>query len=77
MDVNGILITFICSEISILNAHSVGPDQRLMLNFTASDLCLHSLPGPGCSKLTMSLVNDLLKFQTLISQICQYFLSKK
>ena len=33
--------------------------------------------GPGCSKLTASLVNDSLKFQTLISQICQYFLSKK
>ena len=33
--------------------------------------------GPGCSKLTTSLVNDSLKFQTLISQICQYFLSKK
>ena len=33
--------------------------------------------GPGCSKLTTSLVNVLLKFQTLISQICQYFLSKK
>ena len=34
-------------------------------------------PGPGCSKLTMSLVNVLLKFQTLISQICQYLLLKK
>ena len=33
--------------------------------------------GPGCSKLTTSLVNVSLKFQTLISQICQYFLSKK
>ena len=33
--------------------------------------------GPGCSKLTTSLVNDLLKFQTLISQICHYFLLKK
>ena len=33
--------------------------------------------GPGCSKLTTSLVNDSLKFQTLISQICQYFLLKK
>ena len=33
--------------------------------------------GPGCSKLTMSLVNVLLKFQTLISQICPYFLLKK
>ena len=35
-------------------------------------------PGPGCSKLTMSLVNiSLLEFQTLISQLCQKFLSKK
>ena len=33
--------------------------------------------GPSCSKLMMSLVNVSLKFQTLISQICQYFLSKK
>ena len=36
-----------------------------------------SYPGPGCSKLTTSLVNVSLKFQTLISQICQYFLLKK
>ena len=33
--------------------------------------------GPGCSKLTMSLVNASLKFQKLISQICQYFLLQK
>ena len=33
--------------------------------------------GPGCSKLTMSLVNVPLNFQELISQICQYFLLKK
>ena len=33
--------------------------------------------GPGCSKLMTSLVNETLKFQTLISQICQYFLLKK
>ena len=33
--------------------------------------------GFGCSKLTMSLVNVSLKFQTLISEICQYFLLKK
>ena len=31
------------------------------------------ISGPGCSKLTTSLVNVSLKFQTLISQICQYF----
>ena len=33
--------------------------------------------GPGCSKLTTSLVNVSLKFQMLIFQICQYFLLKK
>ena len=33
--------------------------------------------GPGCSKLTTSLINVSLKFQTLISEICQYFLLKK
>ena len=36
-----------------------------------------SHPGPGCSKLTTSLVNETLKFQTLISQICQYFFYEK
>ena len=34
-------------------------------------------PGPGCSKLTMSLVNISLKFQTLISKSRQHFLLKK
>ena len=34
-------------------------------------------PGPSCSKLTTSLVNILLKFQTLILQIHFYFLLKK
>ena len=33
--------------------------------------------GPGCSKLTTSLVNVSLKFQTLISEIRHYFLLKK
>ena len=32
--------------------------------------------GPGCSKLTTSLVNVSLKFQMLISEIHQYFLLK-
>ena len=31
----------------------------------------------GCSKLTTSLVNVSLKFQTLISEICHYFVLKK
>ena len=34
-------------------------------------------PGPGCSKLTMSLVNVSLKFQMFQSKIRHYFLSKK
>ena len=38
---------------------------------------LSKRPGPGCSKLTTSLFNEPLKFQTLISQIRQYFLLKK
>ena len=33
--------------------------------------------GPGCSKLTISLVNLSLKFQTLIPEKCQNFLLKK
>ena len=33
--------------------------------------------GPSCSKLTTSSVNVSLKFQTLISNIHQYFLLKK
>ena len=34
-------------------------------------------PGPSCSKLTTSLVNVSLKFQTLILQIHCHFLLKK
>ena len=33
--------------------------------------------GQGCSKLTTSLVNVSLKFQTLITEVYQYFLLKK
>ena len=35
------------------------------------------LPGPGCSKLTTSLVNASLNFQTVQTEICQYFLLNK
>ena len=34
-------------------------------------------PGPSCSKLTMSLVNDMLKFTSSDTQICWNFLLKK
>ena len=53
------------------------------INATTITECLHSCKlkkkssGLGCSKLTTSLVNVSLKFQTLISQICHYFLLKK
>ena len=39
--------------------------------------CDYCTSGPSCSKLKASLVNVSSKFQTLISQICQYFLLKK
>ena len=35
------------------------------------------IAGPSCAKLRMSLVNETLNFQMLISQIRQYFLLKK
>ena len=38
---------------------------------------LNKISRPGCSKLAASLANETLKFQTLISQRCQYFLLKK
>ena len=37
---------------------------------------LFKIPGPGCSKLTMSFVNVSLKVRKLISDIYQYFLLK-
>ena len=47
----------------------MGKNMLNMLSYTQS--------GPRCTKLTMSLVNVSLKFQTLISEIRQYFLLKK
>ena len=41
------------------------------------ELQMDEIPGPGCSKLTTSLVNVSLKFQTLISEIRRYFWLKK
>ena len=44
---------------------------------TMSSLMEWYSSGAGCSKLTTSIVNGSLKFQTLMSEICQYFLLKK
>ena len=38
---------------------------------------ISSRSGPNCSKLTMSLVNDSLKFTLSDMQICRNFLLKK
>ena len=38
---------------------------------------INKISGTGCSKLTTSLVNVSLKFQTLTSQISRNFLLKK
>ena len=47
------------------------------LNPSGSDYFGGEKQGLGCSKLTLSLVNETLKFQMLISQIWQYFFMKK
>ena len=54
-------------NISLVGA---GNDQELI----QSNTTFH--PGPGCLKLTTSLVNETLKFQTLISQIPNIFVEK-
>ena len=46
------------------------------LSQTVVQFSMHQRPGPGCSKLTTSLVNVSLNFQKLISQICQFFVEK-
>ena len=45
---------------------------QIQVTYTPSELSVS-----GCSKLMTSLVNISLKFQTLISEIYQYFLLKK
>ena len=51
---------------------------HIHVGFSHFSFCISNFwpPGPGCSKLTTSLINETLKFQMLISQICQYFLLK-
>ena len=49
--------------------------QKMVI--TVKETQLHLQSGPSCSKLTTLLVNNSLKFQTLILQIHCYFLLKK
>ena len=51
--------------------------QLGILQQCAATLISVTTSGPGYSKLTTSLVNVSLKFQTLISEIRQYVLLKK
>ena len=69
-----------CLKITKQSGHLVVGIMVSGFNFYVKkngDTLWESSPGPGCSKLTTSIVNVLLKFQTLISQIRQYFLLKK
>ena len=56
-----------------------GLRHRVKTIFSSPLSCCSKLikSGPSCSKLTTSLVNVSLKFQMLISEMCQYFLLKK
>ena len=52
-------------------------DNKICVNdYHDKTMCPVQKSGPGCSKLTTSLVNVSLKFQMFIAQ-CQYFLLKK
>ena len=62
-----------CSRFQFLI--TVFPQKALGNESVTGTFCAPSLPGPDCS--TTLLVNETLKFQTIISQICQYFLLKK
>ena len=55
----------------VLNFHKV----YFSANWWMSDK--YCRPGPSCSKLMMSLVNDSLKFTSSDTQICCNFLLKK
>ena len=51
--------------------------RQIWVTILVSFVVVSFPPGPSCSKLTTSLVNVSLKFQTLILQIHCYFLLKK
>ena len=68
MPTNVGILTFMSGKNSIVGLSEPKTSQFLAIFYTS---------GPGCSKLTTSLVNVSLKFQKLISQIHQYFLLKK
>ena len=54
------------------NTVTVSKPHSILMNFVD-----FIKPGPSCSKLTMSIVNDSLKFALSDTQICWNFLLKK
>ena len=64
-----------CSSYIWRNCTCYNSLHKLWQACTISYICCRT--GPSFSKLTTSLVNVSLKFQTLISQMYQYFLLKK
>ena len=68
-----------CKNTAVFSATNIKSfcNAKAPYYFSAKILTPLILSGPGCSKLTTSLVNVSLKFQTLLSEIFQYFLLKK
>ena len=62
----------------IIESHKAKVSSKIPIveSHNTASVCLYR-PGPSCSKLTTLLVYVSLQFQTLISEICQYFLLKK
>ena len=63
------------NQILLLWCHENVSVWRILCKINSARLyiILRICSGPGCSKLTTSLVNVSLKFQTLISEIIQHF----
>ena len=57
------LVSFFYSE-GFVAAVALILDQYMSQIFVQSFRLIQSKPGPGCLKLTTSLVNETLKFQT-------------
>ena len=60
-----------------MNVHPHEKICKFLIKLTHSYFAISAHPGPGCSKLLTLLLNVSLKFQTLISEIHQYFFVEK
>ena len=62
--------------VQICKHSRIGLSQIAIKKHRRETLSHTQTSGPSCLKLMMSLVNISLKFQMLISEICQFFLLK-